>query len=334
MKKTELEKRIAKTMKKAGWKPSGFKQRDGTGRFVVCVPSLNHEQKSIVVDIEVKDASGCEYSSSIGDGELRIWGDERPRAEEIVRRVNAEFKPLRYALYTTGYVGIEGRIAWHESYGEWQEAFWAELENALAGLDRAACLIRSYKEELVRGKGKESADDPNRFVTDRELCSWVEYDGFVAEVPGGDVVLLHDLEDDDERYVMRKLTIDRKACRLCWETWCPNWKLEGADLDRAIRYANDWNDRRLVMSGPMLRVDVPNARFVWSRTFDFYWVKSDDLMSDFGEQLGEVPFDDKRDVETVEEEFDGRCVDVSDLPLFSQEVTWEETEEEDEGILL
>ena len=329
MKKTQLEKRIAKTLTRAGWKYRSFKLHEGGARFVVSVPALNHELSSIVVEVDVKDASECEYSSSIGDDALRISGDERPRAEEIVKQVNEEYKPLQYELYTTGYIGIEGQIAWHECYGEWQAAFWSELENALAGLDRVAWLVRSYKEELVRGTGDADADAPNRFVTDRELCSWVEYDCYIAELPGGDVIILHDLEDDDERCVMRKLTIDRKSCRLCWEAWCPNWKLEGADLDRAIRYANEWNERRLMMPGPMLRVDVPNARFVWSRTFDFGWVKSEALMSDFGEPLCEVPFEDKKDVETVEKEFEGRYVDVSDLPLFAQEGSGEGADEED-----
>ena len=34
MKKTDLEKRIAKTLKKAGWKPTSFKLHDGAVRFV------------------------------------------------------------------------------------------------------------------------------------------------------------------------------------------------------------------------------------------------------------------------------------------------------------
>ena len=331
IKKTEFEKRIAKTLKKAGWKHNSLKLHDGVARFVVSVPALNHELKSIVVHFDVKSASVCEYSTSALDDALRISGDERPRAEEIVKKVNEEYKPLRYELYTTGYVGIEGRIAWHECYGEWQAAFWTELENALAGLDRVAWLIRSYKEELVHRSGDEDADDPNQFVTERELCSWVENDGFIAELPGGDVIILHDIEDCDERFVDRKLTIDREDFRLHWEAWCPNWRLEGADLDRAIRYANEWNERRM-MSCSMLRVDTTNARFVWSRTFDFYWVRSEALMRDFGERLLEVDFADKEDVEMVEKEFESRCVDVSGLPLFSQEGAGARKDEDEEDI--
>lgn len=330
MKKTDLEKRIAKTLKKAGWKPTSFKRHDGAVRFVVCVPTLNHELKSIVVHFDVKSASVCEYSSSVHDDALRISGDERPRAEEIVKQVSEEYKPLQFELYTTGYIGIEGRIAWHECYGEWQAAFWAELENALAGLDRVAWLVRSYKEDRVRETGDKDVDDPSRYVTERELCSWVEGDGFIAELPGGDVIVLHDIEDCDERFVERKLTMDREAGRLYWEAWCPNWKLEKADLDRAIRYANEWNGQR--DSDPVLRVDTANSRFVWSRTFDFYWVTSEALMREFGERLCEVSFDDKKDVETVEKEFDGRSVDVSGLPLFSQEGAGEGADEDEEDI--
>ena len=47
--------------------------------------------------------------------------------------------------------------------------------------------------------------------------------------------------------------------------------------------------------------------------------RSEALMREFGERLCEVSFDDKKDVETVEKEFDGRSADVSGLPLFSQE---------------
>ena len=106
--------------------------------------------------------------------------------------------------------------------------------------------------------------------------------------------------------------------------------MEGKDLDRAIRYANEWNGRR--DSDPVLRVDTTNSRFVWSRTFDFYWVKSETLMRDFGERLLEVDFADKKDVEMVEKEFEGRYVDVSGLPLFSQEGAGNGTEGDEEDI--
>lgn len=327
MKKTEIEKRIARTLAKSGWKWMSYSLHGDGVRYVASVPALNHELKSLVVTLDVKGANVCEYFSSVHDAALRISGDERPRAEEIVRMVSENRKPLQYELYTTGYIGIEGRIAWHECYGEWQAAFWSELEEAIGGLDRIAWLVRDYKENRVREAGEKPADDPSRFVTEQELCSWVAGDGYCSELPGDDVILLHDLEDCDERYVERRLTINHEEGRLYWEVWCPNWKLEEKDIDRAIRYANEWNGRHLTV-GPVLRVDVPNVRFVWFRHFDFYWVTSEALMRDFGERLIEVDSADRKDVKQVEKEFEG--VDVSGLPLFVQEGAGEGTEENEE----
>ena len=46
------------------------------------------------VYIDVKSASVCEYSTSALDDALRISGEERPRAEEIVKKVNEEDIPF------------------------------------------------------------------------------------------------------------------------------------------------------------------------------------------------------------------------------------------------
>ena len=57
------------------------------------VPALDHELGNIVVTLDVADESVCEYFASAHEDALRISGDERPGAEEIVKDVNADWKP-------------------------------------------------------------------------------------------------------------------------------------------------------------------------------------------------------------------------------------------------
>lgn len=331
MQNKKVIERIDNALKKAGWKFSRYQRKysERSMHYYVSFPAVTHEQRFPTATLDVKDSLSCDFSMMLHEEKFRVPGSERPVAFEILEQVNEECKPHHYELYTTGYFGIDGKIPWREDVGDWKAVFWSELDKAMDGLDRIASLLMMHREHSLRQHGNdEETADPNRFVTEKDLCSFVEIDGCVADMPEKDVIYLSDYEDFDEYCIERKLTVDRDDCRLYWETRCPKWKLDASDFDRAIRYANDWNAGHLG-TGTVLHVDEVDARFVWTRIIDYRWVTSEDRQSDFSDSLFELIGVDKDDVEKSLSDFGIRIRgDEVELPLFDQKGTMEESDDD------